>query len=202
MKRIIAQNISKMFQIGCRENQSALEKVISPFLNKESKRALQALEDVSFSAHEGEVLGIIGRNGSGKSTLLRIIAGIIETDTGTIETNGKIVPAIRLDAGVRIRLTMGENIYLLCDFLGYGRTETGTMFGSIVDYSELKDFVDTKWYQFSDGMKQKIVFSVIVHTRPDILLLDEVFSVGDEKFRQKGFETLKAFAKSGATILV
>src|SRR3989344_2167032 len=201
MKRIIVQNVSKAFLIGRRKQQSALEKVLPVFSGKEPQQTLHALDGVSLSADAGEIVGIIGKNGSGKSTLLRILAGIIQKDAGTVHTNGRGVAAIHLDAGVKDRLTMRENIHLLCTFLGFGKREVGTTFDSIVNFSGLADFVDTKWYQFSDGMKQRVAVAVAVHSQPDILLLDEIFTAGDEEFKRKTMRTLLELKAGGTTIV-
>jgi len=202
MERIIVQSVFKKFHIGGRKKQTALGKVLSFFCRREKQQALCALEDISFTVHREEILGIIGKNGSGKSTLLRIIAGILDKDSGTVETKGTIIPAIHLDAGVKDRLTVEENVYLIYTLFGFARKETQRKLDQIIEYSELRDFVQTKWYQLSDGMKQRVIFAAVVHAHPDILLLDEAFSVGDEQFRQKGVKTLEELAKEGAAILL
>ena len=202
MERVNVQNVSKTFLIGRRKQQSMLEKALSVFSGREPLQTLRALDSVSFSVDGGEIVGIVGKNGSGKSTLLRIIAGIVEKDSGMVRTVGKVVPAIHLDAGVKDRLTMKENVRLLCTFLGYSRTETEKTFDTIADYAELSDFVNTKWYQFSDGMKQRVAVAAVVHSQPDILLLDEIFTAGDEQFKRKTMRTLLELKAGGTTIVI
>jgi len=160
------------------------------------------LREISFSVEGGEVVGIVGENGSGKSTLLRIIAGIYDRDGGEVKTKGKIIPLINLNIGLMDRLTMEDNIYLCCGLFGLSRKETKRSFDSIVEFSELINFVNTKIYQFSEGMKQRLSFSIAVHCNPDILLLDEVFEVGDEDFKIKSANKIKDFVKSGVTVLL
>ena len=202
MERIIVKNVSKTFKIGSKKKQTALERIISIFSDREPRHTLHVLKDVSFDANEGEIIGIIGRNGSGKSTLLRIIARIIDKDKGIVKTNGKIVALIHLDAGIKERLTMKDNIFLVCTFLGLSQNEIKKKFNSIVKFAELEKFINTKWYQFSDGMKQRVVFAMAFHANPDIMLLDEAFAVGDEQFRQKCMIVIRNLAKKGSTILL
>ncbi|MDP3027430.1 MAG: ATP-binding cassette domain-containing protein, partial [Nanoarchaeota archaeon] len=177
---IIVEHISKTFQIGFKKHQSALERFISLFSGKEPKKIIQALKDVSFTAEKGEIVGIIGENGSGKSTLLRVIAGIYDKDEGKIITRGKIISVINLRVGLQDRLTMKDNIYLCCSLFGLSQKDIKKNFSLIVEFTELENFVNTKIYQFSEGMKQRLAFSIAIHCNPDILLLDEVFEVGDE----------------------
>ena len=202
METIAVKDVSKTFKIGFKRNQTALERFFSFFSEREPKRVLQVLNGISFTAKEKEIIGIIGRNGSGKSTLLRIIAGIIDKDSGYVETQGKVIAIINLSAGIKERLTMRDNIFLLCTFLGLSQNEIKRKFGSIVKFAELDKFVNTKWYQFSDGMKQRAVFSMAFHANPEILLLDEAFAVGDEHFRKKCLENIDKLAKNGSTILL
>ncbi len=195
--RIIVQNISKTFQIGFKKNQSALEKFISLFSGREPKKTIQALKDVSFEAKKGEIMGIIGENGSGKSTLLRTIAGIYRQDEGKIETNGKIISVINFRIGLQDRLTIKDNIFLVSSFFGLSQKEIEKRFNSIVEFAELDNFINTKIYQFSKGMKARLAFSIAIHCAPDILLLDEIFEVGDENFRKKSAEKIKELIKRG-----
>jgi ABC-type polysaccharide/polyol phosphate transport system ATPase subunit len=186
--RIIVENISKKFKIGFKKNQGALERFISFFSGKEPKKTIHALKDVSFEVRKGEIVGIIGENGSGKSTLLRVIAGIYKQDEGKIITNGKVISIINLVIGLHLRLTMKDNILLISSFFGLSQKEIEKRFDSIVEFAELESFVNTKIYQFSEGMKQRLAFSIAIYCNPEILLLDEVFEVGDESFRKKSTE--------------
>lgn len=202
MARVIVEGLSKKFKIGFKKHQGALSIFISLFSGKEPTRILWALKDVSFNADEGEIIGIIGENGSGKSTLLRTIADIYDMDSGEIKTNGKIVPLINLQAGLKDRLTMEDNIFICCSFFGLTQKEARNRFDAIVQFSELENFVNTKIYQFSEGMKQRLSFSIAINCDPDILLLDEVFEAGDEEFKSKSADRIKELVKSGATVLL
>ncbi|MDD5455299.1 MAG: ABC transporter ATP-binding protein [Candidatus Ratteibacteria bacterium] len=202
MKRIIAEGISKEFKIGFKKNQPILARVISIFSGREPKRIIKALDNVSLEADAGELLGIIGENGSGKSTLLRIIAGIYAKDNGKIVTNGHIIALINLYIGLKERLTMEDNIYLLGSFWGMSQKSIRERFDAIVEFSELKDFIKTKVYQFSNGMIQRLVFSIAVNCNPDILLLDEVFEVGDEHFKLKSANKLEELNKNGTAVIL
>ena len=198
--RIIVKNISKKFKIGFKKKQSALARFVSLFSGKEPKKIIQALKDVSFKAKKGEIVGIIGKNGSGKSTLLRIIAGIYNKDKGEIITNGKIISVINLKVGLQPRLTMRDNIFLTSSLFDLSQNDIKQRFNSIVEFAELENFVNTKIYQFSEGMKQRLAFSIAIYCNPEILLLDEVFEVGDEKFRKKSANEIKELANdSGLT---
>jgi len=202
MERIIVNNVSKKFQIGFKKNQGALARFISVFSGREPKRELWALQNISFQAKAGEIIGIIGSNASGKSTLLRVIGGIYEKDGGTIRINGKIISLISLNVGLKEKLTMKDNIYLCCSLFGLGQREIKEGFSSIVEFAELEDFINTKIYQFSEGMKARLVFSIAIHCNPEIFLLDEFFEMGDEIFKEKWQNKIKELVKSGITVLM
>ncbi len=202
IKRIIVNNLGKKFMIGSKKEQSALERTIDFISGIESKKEIGALKDVSFSVERGEIFGIIGSNGSGKSTLLRLIAGIYSPDEGSIKINGKIISLINLGIGFQFRLSMKDNIYLCCSLFDLGRDEARKRFASIVKFGELEEFVDTKLYQFSNGMLQRLAFSIAVHCNPEILLLDEIFEFGDESFRIKSVEKMKDLVSKGVSIVI
>ena len=206
-KRIIVENISKKFEIGFIKNEGALSKAVSFILRRNDKKEIQVLDSVSFDVSAGENLGIIGRNGSGKSTLLRIVAGIYESDFGQIKTDGKLVYLNGLGQGLKDRLTMRENIYLVGSIMGLSQKDIRKRFEEIVEFSGLKEFLDTKVYQFSSGMITRLSFSITVyclkHQNPDILLLDEVFgSGGDIDFQNKAILKMEELVKGGATVLL
>jgi len=199
---LTVNSISKRYTIGSHEPKSVLQQLLSVGAISTQKRTLNVLSDISFELRPGEILGIVGNNGCGKSTLIKIVAGILQPDSGSVTIEGRVVPLIHLDTGVKARLTMKENIYLAGTLLGMTQKEISQKFDDIVRYSGLDSFVHTKWYQFSDGMKQKVVFSIGIHSNPDVLLLDEAFSAGDEAFRLKSIETISAMADSGVSILM
>jgi ABC-type polysaccharide/polyol phosphate transport system ATPase subunit len=202
MQRIIIENLSKNFRIGFAKNQSVLERFYSFFSGKEPQKTICALDNVCLKVDSGEILGIIGKNGSGKSTLLRVIAGIYKYDAGKLETSGKIVSLINLYIGLSLRLNMKDNIFLTSSLLGMGQEDIKKSFDSIVEFSGLKEFTETKLYQFSMGMLQRLVFSIAIHANPEILLLDEIFEVGDEDFRQKSGNKIVELVKKGASVVL
>ena len=201
-ERIIVEALGKKFKIGFKKRQSVLARFVSVFSGREARKTIWALQNISFSAKQGEIIGIIGKNGSGKSTLLRCISKIYKQDTGIIKTNGKIVPIISLNVGMQPRLTMRDNINLCCSLFGLSKEEIKKRFQDIVKFSELQDFIDTKIYQFSEGMKQRSAFSIAISCNPEILLLDEVFEVGDERFKIKSAEKIKEFVKKRVSVLL
>lgn len=202
MDTIILEKITKDFKIGYKEKENTLNHFVSLFSGKNQKKTLSVLKNISFSVKEGEVVGVIGNNGSGKTTLLRIIAGIYSFDSGKLITKGKIVSLINLGAGLKERLTMRDNIYLLGALFGMDRKNIKEELPKIVKFSGLKDFLDTQVYQFSQGMIQRLVFSVAVFADPKILLLDEVFEIGDEDFKKRSAAKINELMKNGATALL
>jgi len=159
------------------------------------------LKNVSFNVLEGEMLGIIGLNGSGKTTLLRTIAGIYNPDTGSVHVKGRLAPILQIGIGFRDELNAKENIILLGMLMGFSKTEIIHKMDSILEYAELEDFADMKLRQFSAGMRARLSFSVALQVDPDILLIDEVLSVGDLVFREKSFDSFLSFKKNKKTIV-
>jgi len=198
MKRIIVNKLSKKFNIGFKKRQTALSRLSNWHKHKE----LVALHDLSFEVSSGEIVGVIGKNGSGKSTLLRILADIYPQHDGSKDINGKVIPLIGLGQASAARLTMADNIYLVGALFGLDRKLIKKKFHQIVTFSELDEFVHTKLFQFSEGMKQRLAFSIAIHCNPDILLLDEVFEVGDQEFRNKSAAKIKELAKAGITVML
>jgi len=202
IKRVNINNISKKFMIGRNNNLGALERFLSLFSGREPKKLIYALKNVSFNAHSGEIVGLIGDNGSGKSTLLRIIAGVYYPDGGEVAINGKVVSLINLTVGLKERLTMRENIFLVASLFGTSHAEIKKRFDEVVKFSELGDFVNTKIYQFSAGMLQRLAFSIAIYSNPNILLLDEVFEVGDEDFKKRSANRIKEMVKNGVCVFL
>ncbi len=202
MDRIVADGLSKRFKIGYRKHELALAKFLSLFSGKEPTRLIWAIDDVSFKVGAGEVVGIIGKNGSGKSTLLRVIAGIYTPDKGKVRVEGKIISLINLNIGLKEKLTTEENIYICCALFGISQAEAALKAEEIIDFAELRDFAGTKIYQFSEGMKQRLIFSIALFCNPDIFLLDEVFEVGDEDFKAKSVKKVKEYVADGAAVIL
>ena len=159
------------------------------------------LNDISFDLKKGETLGIIGHNGAGKSTMLKHLSGIMEPTRGRIEVNGRLSALIEVGAGFHPDLTGRENVYLNGVILGMGRAEVKRKFDEIVAFAGLEEFIDTPVKRYSSGMFARLGFSVAAHLEPDILVIDEVLSVGDYAFQRKGIEKMRAIAKSGATVI-
>lgn len=160
-----------------------------------------ALKDVSFSVCEGETVGIIGLNGSGKSTLLKVIAGVLKPAGGTVRVRGSVAPLIELGAGFDPDLSARENIFLNGAVLGYSRKEMQALFKEIVEFSELRDFLEVPVKNFSSGMQARLGFSIATSVIPDILIVDEVLGVGDHKFQKKCHRRMQEIISSGATVL-
>jgi len=150
----------------------------------------------------GETVGLIGRNGSGKSTALKLIAGVMAPTEGEVRVAGRVSPLIELGAGFHPDLTGRENVRLNASILGMTGREIDEQFGSIVDFAELWDFIDTPVKRYSSGMYVRLAFAVAVHTNPEVLLVDEVLSVGDAYFGEKCIEKMYEFQKNGTTIVV
>lgn len=176
------------------------------FIIKKIKREIQyedffALKDINFKVYKGEILGIIGRNGSGKSTLLKIIAGILKPTFGTVKRYGSMAPLIELGAGFNGELTGLENIYLNGLLLGYSKKFINDKIDEIVDFSELGKFIHIPLKNYSSGMKARLGFSIATVVQPEILIVDEVLSVGDIQFKQKSMEKIMSMMDGGTTVL-
>jgi lipopolysaccharide transport system ATP-binding protein len=161
-----------------------------------------ALKDVSFQLKRGDSLGLVGANGAGKSTLLRIISGLINPDTGTIEVKGRVAPLIALGAGFNPILTGRENIYANMSILGLSKQEIDKKFEAVVDFSEIREAIDAPVQTYSSGMSARLGFACAVHIEPEILLLDEVLSVGDVKFRMKCHQRLSKLRENGTAFIL
>ena len=161
-----------------------------------------ALNGVSLTVSEGETVGILGRNGSGKSTLLKCICGVLQPTSGEVAVRGKLAGLLELGAGFQQDLTGRENIYLNGSLLGMSKREVDKVFDAIVDFSELEEFIDGPVKFYSSGMYVRLGFAVAVNVDPDVLVVDEVLAVGDERFQRKCIERIKQFQEEGRTILL
>jgi ABC-type polysaccharide/polyol phosphate transport system ATPase subunit len=175
---------------------------ILSWFRRAPKRDFWALEGVSFKVGRGEILGIVGSNGAGKSTLLKIIAGIFPATRGAVETNGVVAPLLELGAAFNPELTGLENIFLTGSIYRIPRKAIHANIANIVNFSGLKKFLNVPVKNYSSGMFMRLAFSLVIFFRPEIVLIDEVFSVGDEVFQQKSFERILSFRREGATILL
>ena len=197
------ENVSMRFNLGIERNYSIKEAFISIFDKKRrlKKTEFWALSDVSFEVKKGEVIGLIGSNGAGKSTLLKVVSGVMKPTKGKVTVNGQISPMIELGAGFDIELTARENIYLNGAILGYSKEFINEKFEDIVEFSELRDFLDAPVKNFSSGMIAKLAFSIATVVDPEILIVDEILSVGDIKFQEKSKNKMMEMIKGGTTVL-
>lgn len=201
MNAVVVQNVVQRFRV-IHERPDTLRELFARFLRKQvNYHDFDAVNDVSFSARAGEMVGIIGRNGSGKSTLLKIIAGIYRPTSGSITVNGTLAPLIELGAGMHAELTGRENILLNGLLMGYSKGQMLEREARIIEFAEIGDFIDVPVKQYSSGMYMRLAFSVATEVDPDILVIDEILAVGDLTFQKKCFNRLERFRESGKTIL-
>ncbi len=175
--------------------------LINKLVKRQIAEDFYALKDVDFRVKPGETFGIIGENGSGKSTLMKLISGIINPDTGSISTHGKISALLELGAGFHPDLTGRENVFLNGSIMGLTRAQIRDRFKEIMRFSELEDFIDTPIKHYSSGMYMRLGFSIAINVDPDILLIDEVLAVGDQSFQQKCMDKIRDFKRRGKTII-
>lgn len=198
---VIVKNVSKTFRIFHEKRNSVYEYLTSFFYRKKAFDDLTVLNDVSFSIKKGEMLGIMGFNGSGKTTLLKIISKIYSSDKGSVITNGKVTPFLELGTGFNGELTARDNIIIYGVILGFTKKEIKEKIDEIAKFAEIERFLDTKLKNFSSGMNARLAFSTAIQVNPDIILVDEVLSVGDISFQEKSFNTFMEYRKKGKTIV-
>ena len=174
---------------------------VTPGTPELKEQEFWALRDISFEIRRGEAVGIIGHNGAGKSTMLKHLSGIMKPTTGRIDVHGRLSALIEVSAGFHQDLTGRENVFLNGVILGMTRAEIRRKFDEIVEFSGLQEFIDTPVKRYSSGMFARLGFSVAAHMEPDILIIDEVLSVGDFVFQQKGVDKMRQVLKSGATVI-
>lgn len=195
---IEVNNLSKVFEIPHEQRNTIKSYFLNPF-KKVGKERFYALKKVDFTVNKGDFVGIVGRNGSGKSTLLKILAGIFEPTTGKIHVRGTLVPFLELGVGFNPELTGRENIYLNGIILGMTRKYVESKFNEIVDFAEIRDFIDLQVKNYSSGMIIRLAFAIAVEAKADIYLLDEILSVGDAAFQKKSLEKMLGLLTNGAT---
>ncbi|KZX17557.1 ABC transporter ATP-binding protein [Methanobrevibacter filiformis] len=201
-KVVIVDDVSIKFLLK-KERQFSKKKITNLFSrNNKSDDEFWAVRNVSFDVEKGDRLGILGLNGAGKSTILKMIAGVMKPTLGSVKTKGRIVPLIELGAGFNSRYTGRENIYLRGAVLGYPKEFIEKKFDKIVEFSELKKFIDVPLEKYSSGMKSKLGFAISTMVEPDILILDEVLSVGDAKFKKKSFARMMELIENERTTVL
>jgi ABC-type polysaccharide/polyol phosphate transport system ATPase subunit len=203
----LEKTVIKVDNIGMEFNLSAekvdnLKEYVIKFLKRELLfQEFWALKNVSFEVEKGDRVGIIGLNGAGKSTLLKIISGVMKPSQGTVEIKGRIVPLLELGAGFDNDYTGKENIFLNGAILGYSKEFLEEKYDEIVEFSEIKQFINVPIKNYSSGMRARLGFSIATMVEPDILVLDEVLSVGDSKFREKSENRIMSLFDKGITVL-
>lgn len=198
---LTVNNVTMKYKIYNDNIKSIKEYFVSLIKGKISYREFTALENISFSINKGDVLGIIGHNGAGKSTLLKIIANVVKPTSGDINVQGTIAPLLELGAGFDYDLSGRENIYINGAILGYSKNFINSKYEEILEFSELKDFIDVPLRNYSSGMVVRLAFSIATIVKPEILIVDEILAVGDEHFQQKSKNRMLELMSGGCTVI-
>lgn len=199
-KIVEADHVTMDFRLE-KNKQVSLKGFVVAAMKKELQyEYFRALEDVSFALDKGDVLGIIGRNGAGKSTLLKIIAGIMKPTQGTVAVRGNIVPMLELGSGFDEELTGRENIFLNGAILGYSKSYLESRYDEIVEFSGLDRFIEMPIRNYSSGMEMRLAFSIATVVNPEILIVDEILSVGDAAFQEKSYARMMEMMSGGTTV--
>ncbi len=202
MNAIELNDVAIRYMVGDFKEIGIKEYVVRRIKRDYHVKEFWAVDGVTFSLEKGSMLGIIGSNGAGKSTLLKVITGIMEPTRGKVKVNGTIAALLELASGFDGDLTVRENTYLRGAMLGYTRAYMNEMYGSIIEFAELEEFQDRPFKQLSSGMKSRLAFSIASLVKPEILILDEVLSVGDGAFRKKSEEKMREIIGGGATTIL
>ena len=197
---VVAKNISKTFHITEDSHNTVKQRLFNIFNSPKRKKVL-ALKPVSLEIMKGECIGLLGRNGSGKSTLVKLLSGVYPIDTGYLKINGTTM-MMNLGVGMSHALTARENIYISASVLGLKIKEVDAIFDQIVEFAELKEFVDTKIKYYSSGMVARLGFSIAVNAGADVMFLDEIFAVGDMKFQEKAVKVFESSWIKGKTVIL
>lgn len=198
---IQVNNVSMRFNLAQEKTETLKEYLVKFLKHQLFFNEFYALRGVSFTVERGESVALIGRNGSGKSTMLKVIAGVMYPSGGSVTVNGSIAPMIELGAGFDMDLTARENVYLNGAVLGYDRDYMDAHFDSIIDFAELRDFVDVPVKNFSSGMVARLGFAIATEVKADILVCDEILAVGDFMFQQKCHRRMEEMLSGGTTLL-
>ncbi len=196
------ENVFVRYRIPSEQIATFKEYAIRWLQRKVGYQDFMAVNGISFNVHRGEVLGLVGHNGAGKSTLLKLVAKVLVPTKGRVLVKGKVAPLLEFGAGFHPELTGRENVYLNGALLGFTRTEMDEKFDRIVEFAELSDFIDAPMRTYSSGMWARLGFAVATDVQPDVLIVDEILSVGDASFQEKSLARMKSFHKQGAAILL
>jgi len=198
---IKVEGLSKSFKINHEKNNS-LYSLIRSIGKHQNSDILTVLDNISFEVKRGEIVGVLGRNGSGKSTLLKLISRILNPDSGRIIVNGEITPFLEIGTGFNGEMSAIDNIIIYGMIIGFSRSQIKSKIDTIIEFADLKRFEDTKLKHFSAGMYARLAFSTAIQINPDIMLVDEIFSVGDISFRKKSFDVFSKFKEDKKSILL
>lgn len=196
------ENVGVRYRVASERISTFKEYMIRRFQGKVNLRDFWALEGINLSVYRGEVFGLIGPNGAGKSTLLKLIARVLRPTLGRVLVRGRVAPLLEFGAGFHPDLTGRENVFLNGALLGFTYNEMKSKFDRIVNFAEIWDFIDVPMRNYSSGMWARLGFAVATDVEPDILIVDEILSVGDEAFQRKSFGRMQKFREMGATILL
>lgn len=196
------ENVSVRYRLPSERIGTLKEYTIRLLQRRVRHRDFWAVHDLSLSINRGEVFGIVGDNGAGKSTLLKVISKVLRPTTGRVRIYGKIAPLLELGAGFHPELSGRENVFLNGALLGYSHEEMTAVFDEVVDFSELSEFIDAPIRTYSSGMYARLGFAVATAHQPEILIVDEILSVGDEAFQRKCTDRITGFRENGATVLM
>ena len=197
-----ARDVSMRFDLGVERGFSLKQSFVD--MGRKKRRASEefwALRELSFTVRRGEVVGLVGPNGAGKSTLLKLVAGVMKPSRGTLRCGGSVCPMIELGAGFDPQLSARENIYLNGAIMGYSRAFLDSRFDAIVDFAELRSFLDVPVQNYSSGMVARLAFSIATQTEPEILIVDEILSVGDAAFQARSEQKMLSLMRGGTTVL-
>lgn len=196
------ENVGVRYRVATERISTFKEYMIRRVQGKVNLRDFWALDGINLSVFRGEVFGLIGPNGAGKSTLLKLVARVLRPTRGRVLVRGRVAPLLEFGAGFHPDLTGRENVYLNGALLGFSYNEMKAKFDRIVDFAEIWDFIDVPMRNYSSGMWARLGFAVATDVEPDILIVDEILSVGDEAFQRKSFGRMQKFREMGATILL